>query len=152
MGRAEPPYACLVDHRSSKAVAAAAVVVLITLGTVTLTAGPAAGQAAGGPELRVHRVLKPKSLRDFLRRGERAVVSCDADCNVVMRLVARRRVARVLGRTRSRVIARGSAPIAGGFRGIVAARPRGVVAKRLRAGALPRGFRITIRFRAFAVR
>jgi hypothetical protein len=89
-------------------------------------------------------------MSDFIRRGERAVVSCDADCTVFMRLVVSRRVARALGHPNSKVIATGSTPIFRDFRSRVAARPRGIVRRRLREGVLSGGFSFKIRFRAFA--
>jgi hypothetical protein len=95
-----------------------------------LPTAPTVGQAADGPELTVHRLIKPKSMSDFIRRGERAVVSCDADY--------------------SKVIATGSTPIFRDFRSRVAARPRGIVRRRLREGVLSGGFSFKIRFRAFA--
>ena len=125
----------------------AAVLVLLA---ALLPATSASGQAAQRPELTVHRLIKPKSIRDFIRRGECAVVSCDVNCNVVMRLVASRRVARILGHPNSRVIAKGVTPIFEGLRGVASARPRGIVRRWLKDGALSGGFSFKIRIRAFA--
>jgi hypothetical protein len=124
--------------------------VLAVLATAALP-GSVPAQTEEPPELVVHRLIKPKSMEDFLERGERAVVSCDRDCNVVMRLVASRRIARRLGHPNSRVFARGSAPIIAGFRGKVAARPRGIAAKRLRNGVLAGGFSFKIRLKAHTI-